>query len=317
MREIMDCTGDAIKKAAQALKDGHLVAFPTETVYGLGADPTNESAVSRIYSVKGRPTNHPLIIHVSSKSLLKKWTRDIPEYALLLAEKFWPGPMTLILTRSGLAKDFITGFQDCVGIRIPYQPIALQLLSEFEKLGGHGIAAPSANRFGAVSPTTANDVAIELGSFLGADDLIIDGGQCSIGLESTIIDCTKSLPVILRPGAITSELITNLVGPFLPSNVNRIKTSGLLEAHYSPRAKVLLGISAKPGDGFIALSNIPTPQGVHRLAAPLDVEDYAKELYIALRSGDLQGIETIVAIPPEGVGLAEAIRDRLFKAAVR
>jgi len=224
--------------------------------------------------------------------------------------------MTLILTRSGLAKDFITGFQDCVGIRIPYQPIALQLLSEFEKLGGYGIAAPSANRFGAVSPTTANDVAIELGSFLGADDLIIDGGQCSIGVESTIIDCTKSLPVILRPGAITSEMITNLVGPFLTSNVNRIKTSGMLEAHYSPRAKVLLGISANPGDGFIALSNIPTPQGVHRLAAPLDVEGYAKDLYISLRSGDLQGIETIVAIPPEGVGLAEAIRDRLFKAAV-
>jgi L-threonylcarbamoyladenylate synthase len=254
---------------------------------------------------------------VSSKSLLKKWTRDIPEYALLLAEKFWPGPMTLILKRSGLAKDFITGFQDCVGIRIPYQPIALQLLSEFEKLGGYGIAAPSANRFGAVSPTTANDVAIELESFLGADDLIIDGGQCSIGVESTIIDCTKSLPIILRPGAITSEMITSLVGPFLISNVNRIKTSGMLEAHYSPRAKVLLGISANPGDGFIALSNIPTPQGVHRLAAPLDVGGYAKELYIALRSADLQGIETIVAIPPEGVGLAEAIRDRLYKAAVR
>jgi L-threonylcarbamoyladenylate synthase len=317
MREIMDCTGDAIKKAAQALKDGNLVAFPTETVYGLGADPTNESAVSRIYSVKGRPANHPLIIHVSSKSLLKKWTRDIPEYALLLAEKFWPGPMTLILTRSGLAKDFITGFQDCVGIRIPYQPMALQLLSEFEKLGGHGIAAPSANRFGAVSPTTANDVAMELGSFLGADDIIINGGQCSIGVESTIIDCTKSMPVILRPGAITSEMIANIVGPFLTSNVNRIKTSGLLEVHYSPRAKVLLGVSANPGEGFIALANIQTPHGVHRLAAPLDVEGYAQELYKALRSGDLRGIETIVAIPPEGDGLAEAIRDRLFKAAVR
>lgn len=317
MKIIDKVTPDEIKKATKALKEGHLVAFPTETVYGLGADATNEKAVSRIYSTKGRPTDHPLIVHISSIKQLDKWAVDVPDYGLKLAGEFWPGPMTLILKRSGLAKDFITGFQDCVGIRVPDQPTALQLLSEFEKLGGQGIAAPSANRFGAVSPTTANDVAIELKSYLGADDLILDGGQCSIGVESTIIDCTKSTPVILRPGAITSDMITNLVGRVSTSNKNNLKTSGLLEAHYSPRAKVLLGMSANPGEGFIALANIPTPQGVHRLAAPLDVKGYAKELYIALRSGDSQGIETIVAIPPEGSGLAEAIRERLVKAAVR
>ena len=314
MEIISNCTPDVIKYAAQVLKDGHLVAFPTETVYGLGADATNGKAVGRIYSVKGRPSDHPLIVHISSISKLGNWAIDIPDYAIKLAKEFWPGPMTLILKRSKLTQDFITGSQDNVGVRVPAHPIALGLLSEFESIGGEGIAAPSANRFGAVSPTTAKAVEIEIGDFLKPVDLILDGGQSSVGVESTIIDCTKSVPVILRPGAVTSEMIKNLVGNFLISNTNEIKTSGLLEAHYSPKAKVVLGRLANSGEGFLALADIPTPKGAYRLAAPVDIESYAKDLYIALRFGDQQGIDTIVAVPPEGFGLAEAIKDRLTKA---
>lgn len=317
MPRILNCTDEVIKKAAQALKAGNLVAFPTETVYGIGADATNERAVGRIYSVKGRPADHPLIIHVSSTSFLQKWTTTIPDYAIALAERFWPGPMTLILPRSQLAKNFITGSQDSVGVRIPAQPISLHLLSEFEKLGGQGIAAPSANRFGAVSPTTANDVETELGNFLSMDDQILDGGPCSIGVESTIIDCTNSTPVILRPGAITIDMVINLVGLVSTLNENKMKTSGLVESHYSPKAKVILGTMANFGEGFLALRKIPTPPGAHRLAAPADIEDYARELYNALRSADDRGIETIVVVPPEGSGLAVAIRDRLIKASFR
>ena len=177
MREFLNGAEFEIKKAAAALKDGNLVAFPTETVYGLGADATNHGAVSRIYSVKGRPTNHPLIVHIASTKSLQNWTTDIPKYASMLAKEFWPGPMTLILKRNDLAKDFITGGQEGIGVRVPAHPIALSLLREFEILGGKGIAAPSANRFGAVSPTTAIAVESELGIFLNQKDLIIYGGQ--------------------------------------------------------------------------------------------------------------------------------------------
>ena len=182
MEFISNCTADAISNAAKALIDGHLVAFPTETVYGLGADATNEKAVSRIYSVKGRPSDHPLIVHISSMNKLDQWAIDIPDYAIKLAREFWPGPMTLILPRTDLAKDFITGGQNNVGIRVPAQPIALALLKKFEELGGQGVAAPSANRFGAVSPTTARAVEEELGSFFDKNDLVLDGGPCLVGI---------------------------------------------------------------------------------------------------------------------------------------
>ena len=310
-------TQDEIKKAAKVLKDGHLVAFPTETVYGLGADATNEKAVSRIYSVKGRPTDHPLIVHISSIKQLDKWAKDFPGYAIKLAREFWPGPMTLILKRSELAKDFITGGQDNVGLRVPDQSVSLGLLNEFEKLGGFGIAAPSANRFGAVSPTTAEAVEEELGSFLQTEDLILDGGLSAVGLESSIIDCTKEYPVVLRPGAITSEMIENTLGFKIPlSQVkSEVKTSGLLESHYSPKAKVVVGENPKPGEGFIALANIPTPTGVIRLASPENIEEYARALYGALRAGDQKGLKKIKIIQPMGDGLALAIRDRSGKAA--
>jgi L-threonylcarbamoyladenylate synthase len=316
--EIIDNpTQGEIKKAAKALKDGHLVAFPTETVYGLGADATNGNAVSRIYSAKGRPTDHPLIVHISSINQLSKWAIDIPEHAIKLAKEFWPGPMTLILKRSDLAKDFITGGQNNVGVRVPAHPIALALLSEFEKLGGLGIAAPSANRFGAVSPTTAEAVGEELGSNLNLEDQILDGGQCSLGIESTIIDFASTIPLILRPGTITIENICSHTGLKIMINANesQIKVPGLLKKHYSPKAKVELNTIARPGDGLIALVDIPTPRGVIRLAKPETVEDFAKNLYNALRLGDKKRIKQIVVITPSGLGLSEAILDRLSKAA--
>ncbi len=317
MQVFTNPTQSEIKMAAKALKEGHLVAFPTETVYGLGADAINEKAASRVYSVKGRPIDHPLIVHISSAKQLIKWAIDIPDYATKLANEFWPGPMTLILKKSELAKEFITGGQESVGLRIPDQQIALKLLEEFEGLGGLGIAAPSANRFGSISPTTASAVEIELRSFLGSEDLILDGGQCTIGVESSIIDCTKATPVVLRPGAVSIEMIERVTGfeRFLNSIMSEIKTSGLLESHYAPKAQVSLGMRTKPGDGFLALAEIPTPVGTVRLASPKSNEEYAQVLYSALRLGDQFGLKNIVVVEPTGDGLAVAIRDRLNKAA--
>ena len=316
MHVISKPTQDEIKIAAQALKNGHLVSFPTETVYGLGADAINEKAVGKIYVAKGRPTNHPVIVHISSASQLDNWASEIPEYAISLGSAYWPGPMTLILKRSSLAMDFISGGQESVGLRVPNQQVALSLIREFEKLGGFGIAAPSANRFGSVSPTTARAVEEELGGFLGDEDLILDDGQCKIGVESSIIDCTQVNPVVLRPGAITKEMIEEVTGlkVSLKADESEIRASGLLDSHYAPLAKVILGLSAQPGDGFIALDQIPTPIGSIRLVSPASIEDYARDLYGALRMGDQLGLNKIYVVEPEGPGLAIAIRDRLGKA---
>ena len=182
------CDAASMSDAAAVLMAGGLVAFPTETVYGLGADACNEMAVQRIYSVKGRPADHPLIVHVASMDALGDWAADVPGYAIALARDFWPGPMTLIMKRSGLAGDFVTGGQDTVGVRVPDHPVALGLLEAFARAGGKGVAAPSANRFGHVSPTTAAAVIEELGNYLSKDDLVLDGGACDVGVESTIID---------------------------------------------------------------------------------------------------------------------------------
>ena len=202
---ISNCSREALINAAQILRDGGLVAFPTETVYGLGADSTNEAAVARIYKVKGRPQDHPVIVHIADLDQVDYWAQDIPDYAISLMRDFWPGPMTLVLKRKN-AGDFITGGQETVGLRIPAQQTALTLLKEFELLGGHGVAAPSANRFGAVSPTTAKAVEEEIGERLSETDQILDGGPCLVGVESTIIDCTGEAPRILRSGAITEEM---------------------------------------------------------------------------------------------------------------
>jgi len=316
MKLISNCAADAISEAATVLKDGHLVAFPTETVYGIGADATNATAVGRMFSVKNRPKTHPVIVHISSINKLEYWAREIPEYAQKLVSAFWPGPMTLILKRTNLASDFITGGQDSVGLRVPSNKVALSLTQKFESLGGFGIAAPSANRFGSVSPTTAVAVEDELATFLGSKDLILDDGPCEIGVESTIIDCTQLNPVVLRPGAITNEMIeqfTNLIVT-LKAGKGEVRAPGLLESHYAPKAKVILGLGANPGDGFIALANIATPVGSIRLASPASIEDYAKDLYSALRLGDELGLNRIYVVEPKGHGLAIAIRDRLVKA---
>ena len=316
MQIISNPTQDEIKSAAKALKNGQLVSFPTETVYGLGADAINEKAVGKIYVAKGRPKNHPVIVHISSVNQLENWALEIPEYAIRLGNAYWPGPMTLILKRSSLAMDFITGGQESVGLRVPNQQVALALTREFEKLGGFGIAAPSANRFGSVSPTAARAVEDELGKFLGDEDLILDDGQCEIGVESSIIDCTQVNPVVLRPGAITKEMVEEVTGltVSLKADESEIRSSGLLESHYAPKAKVFLGLSAQPGDGFIAFDQIPTPIGTIRLASPASIEDYARDLYGALRKGDQLGLNKIYVVEPEGAGLAIAIRDRLAKA---
>ena len=310
------CSTESIKDAALALKNRHLVAFPTETVYGLGADATSSEAIARVYQAKGRPADHPLIVHIASMDGLGEWSRDIPEYAIALARDFWPGPLTLVLKRSELAQDFITGGQDTVGLRVPAHPIALALLNEFIAVGGKGIAAPSANRFGAVSPTNADAVSEELSSHLLEGDLILDGGQSLIGLESTIVDCTGPAPMILRLGAITPLMVEESTGLVaLESNPSSIRVSGSLNSHYSPKAKVLLDVVAEAGDGLIAPDQIPTPNGVIRLSAPSSIEQYARELYLALRKADQLGLEVVVVLQPGGDGLAAAIRDRLQRSA--
>jgi L-threonylcarbamoyladenylate synthase len=303
--------------AAKHLIAGDLVAFPTETVYGLGADASNSAAVARIYSVKGRPNDHPLIVHIASMDRMVDWASDVPEYAIALARSFWPGPMTLVLKRSELAGDFVTGGQDTVGVRVPDHVVAVALLEAFEKAGGKGVAAPSANRFGHVSPTTAAAVVEELADHLSKDDLVLDGGACAVGVESTIIDCTGLLPRVLRPGAISTVMIEEVTGLNAVSvdGGDEIRVSGSLENHYAPAAKVLLCEVPTAGQGFIAHKDIETPQGVIRLASPSDDEEFAQILYSALREADTQGLLEVVVVQPIGIGIGVAIRDRLARAA--
>jgi len=303
--------------AAKHLIAGDLVAFPTETVYGLGADASNSKAVARIYSVKGRPNDHPLIIHIASMDRMGEWASDVPGYAIALAREFWPGPMTLVLKRSELAGDFVTGGQDTVGVRVPDHVVALALLEAFEKAGGKGVAAPSANRFGHVSPTTAAAVVEELADHLSKDDLVLDGGACAVGVESTIIDCTGLLPRVLRPGAISSAMIDEVTGLNVVSVevADEIRVSGSLENHYAPAAQVLLCEVPLAGQGFIAHTDIETPAGVIRLASPGSDEEFAQILYSALRDADAQGLHEVVVVQPIGIGIGVAIRDRLARAA--
>ena len=302
--------------AAAVLINGGLVAFPTETVYGLGADACNAAAVARIYSVKGRPADHPLIVHVASMDALGDWAADVPAYAIALARDYWPGPMTLVVHRSSLAADFITGGQDTVGVRVPNHPVGLGLLEAFARAGGKGVAAPSANRFGNVSPTTAQAVSDELSDYLAMSDVILDGGACAVGVESTIIDCTGDEPKILRPGAITQEMIEHSTGlDVLDADGVAIRVSGSLESHYSPIAKVVLDQSPVAGQGFIAMADVASAAGVIRLAAPTTHDEFARVLYSALRAADEQGLNTVVVAQPGGNGIAIAIRDRLMRAA--
>jgi L-threonylcarbamoyladenylate synthase len=274
-------------------------------------------AVARIYSVKGRPNNHPLIVHIASMDRMGDWASEVPEYSIALARSFWPGPMTLVLKRSELAGDFVTGGQDTVGVRVPDHVVASALLEAFEKAGGKGVAAPSANRFGHVSPTTAAAVVEELADYLSKDDLVLDGGACAVGVESTIIDCTGLLPRVLRPGAISTAMIEEVTGlnALSVDGTDEIRVSGSLENHYAPAAKVLLCEVPIAGQGFIAHKNIETPQGVVRLASPGNDEEFAQILYSALREADVQGLSEVVVVQPIGIGIGVAIRDRLARAA--
>ena len=310
-----------VMRAVAALASGHLCAIPTETVYGLAANALDESAVARVFQAKSRPIDHPLIVHVANLEQVSKWITHLPDWAQTLAAQLWPGPLTLVGYRTALASDAITGGQETVAVRIPSHPIAQQVLSELAADGVLGLVAPSANRFGHVSPTSANHVAIDLGEYLAANgDLILDGGICEVGLESTIVLATNEQPVILRLGAITAQDIEQITGVAVSqTDRNLPRVSGALDSHYAPRAKVILLTETSQvfaeNSGFLALSQIATPDGLHRLAAPNSVTDFAHDLYTALRAGDDLNLETIYVVPPLGSGLAQAITDRLERAA--
>ena len=313
---ISQCSLNVLRQSAEKLIQGNLVAFPTETVYGIGADAMNKDAVARMYQVKNRPASHPVIVHIAELNDVDYWAKDVPEYAINLMRDFWPGPMTLLLKRREVAGDFLTGAQEIVGLRIPANSLALGLLNEFKAVGGKGIAAPSANRYGAVSPTTAEAVSQELSEYLLPDDQILDGGPCLVGVESTIIDCSSDNPMILRPGSVSAEMIEESTGIILAeAGEKKIRTSGSDKQHYAPKAKVIIDGQSQSGEGLIAMSGVVTPEGVIRLAEPKSIEEYARALYAALRQGDSQNLESIRIIPPDGQGLAVAIRDRINRAA--
>ena len=313
---ISQCSLSVLRQSAEKLRAGDLVAFPTETVYGIGADAENKDAVARMYQVKNRPSGHPVIVHIAELNDVDYWAQEIPEYAINLMRDFWPGPMTLLLKRREVAGDFLTGAQDIVGLRIPANSLALGLLNEFKAVGGKGIAAPSANRYGAVSPTTAEAVSQELSEYLSPNDQILDGGPCLVGVESTIIDCSSESPKILRPGAISAEMIEESTGIVLEEvGETKIRVSGSDKQHYAPKAKVIVDGQSQSGEGLIAMSEVTTPEGVIRLAEPKSIEEYARVLYSALRMSDTQNLQTVRIIPPVGPGLAVAIRDRINRAA--
>lgn len=313
-------------QAAKALASGHVAVVPTETVYGLAAVADDPTAVARIFAIKGRPVDHPLIAHVVSAEAARAWASHIPTHAEALMERFWPGPLTLVLARSHRAADYITGGQDTVAIRVPGSPVTREVLRELGSLKGDpavAIAAPSANRFGRVSPTTAQHAAEELGEQLESEDVILDAGPCVVGVESTIVDCTGDAPVVLRPGKVTAKEITEATGLELGSGSD-VRAPGTLAAHYSPHARVSLvqadDLATSPPDagiGLIALASIPTPAGAVRLCAPHTIEEFAACLYRALREADALELKRVVAVAPPGDGLAEAIRDRLQRAAAR
>lgn len=310
--------------AAHALADGHVAVIPTETVYGLGAVADDPHAVARVFAIKGRPADHPLIAHVANTNAAREWAAHIPQYAEVLMDRFWPGPMTLVFTRSARAADYITGGQDTVAVRVPGSPVTRAVLRELAELKGDpavAVAAPSANRFGRVSPTTAQHAADEIGELLGNDDVLLDAGPCDVGVESTIVDCTGDEPVILRPGKVTVQEIAEVTGLELGES-STVRAPGTLAAHYSPHARVQLmdetalsELTAADGAGVIALAPAPTPSGAVRLCAPHTIDEYAACLYRALREADSLNLTHVIAVPPAGNGLAEAICDRLQRAA--
>ena len=322
---VMQLTTDP-RIAAVRLRDGGLVAVPTETVYGLAARADDPHAVARIYSAKGRPADHPLIVHVANSLALDEWAAHVPEYAHRLAAAFWPGPMTLVVQRSERAGDFITGGQDSVAIRVSAHPLmddTLRALVALTNDPAIGIAAPSANRFGKVSPTNAQHVLAEFVGIIGDDDLVLDGGESAVGVESTIIDCTDEIPRLLRAGAVTVDDIERVTG-LVPGMTSSVRASGTLESHYAPTAKVVIideiGLAASHATddsrvGVLAPASVPTPLGMVRLSAPTTNDEYAHVLYSALREADALGLTTVLAVLPDTSGIGAAVIDRLRRAA--
>lgn len=314
----------AIALAAQRLREGELVALPTETVYGLGADASNDAAVAKIFDAKGRPANHPLIVHIASSAQVPDYAAEVPDFAQKLIEAFWPGPLTLILPRRAGVAAAAAGGQDSIGLRCPSHPVAQALL----QAAATGVAAPSANQFGRVSPTTAAHVQQEFGDAL----LILDGGACPVGIESTIVDCTRGAPVLLRPGSVTREQIEAACGQALmqPQALSQAtpRASGTLESHYAPRAKVrlmpayelhqrlqALGIHANNLGLWCRQPPSEAGAGVLWRAQPDDAAQAAQQLFAVLRELDARGVQQIwVELPPDAPAW-EGVRDRLRRAA--
>ena len=292
-----------VDRALEVLRNGGLVAIPTETVYGLAADAANERAVARVFEVKGRPADHPLIVHVAAPEQLVDWARDISPAAARLADTCWPGPLTLLVHKADHVLTVITGGRDKVGVRVPAHRLTTELLTRF----GGGLAAPSANLFGRVSPTTAEHVRADLGDLV---DYVLDGGPCQIGVESTIVDCAVDPPQILRPGGISPDDVTLLLGAELATATGPRRAPGMLDTHYSPRARVLLADSRAAAD---TIASDKARSWV--LDYGDDLPTYARALYADLRAADARGVQVVVAVLPVAAGLGYAIRDRLVKAA--
>src|SRR6266567_1142241 len=316
-----DMATDAdISRAADTLGRGGLVAFPTETVYGLGADADNAGALARLYAVKGRPGERPVIVHVGARGQLDDWAADVPLAARRLGDALWPGPLTIVVRRAARVLDAVTGGGDTVGVRVPNQPVALALLRAF----GGGIAAPSANRFGHVSPTTAGDVRADLG-------VVLDDGPCTVGVESTIVDCTGDELVILRPGGVTRERIEEVSEqPVGVRSDGLVRAPGTLKSHYAPEATVLVVdrqdlaeratalLAAGKRVAVLAPDPIPGLSGdVVVLDAPGNADEYARMLYARLREADRRVVDVLLAVPPPDTGVGVAVGDRLRRAAGR
>ncbi len=292
-----------VDRALEIIGNGGLVAIPTETVYGLAADASNDAAVRRIFAAKGRPVDHPLIVHIASAEQLGDWTASVPPSAAILAETCWPGPLTVLFPKAATVLPVVTGGRETVGVRVPAHPLTTELLERF----GGGLAAPSANRFGMVSPTTAEHVRADLGDLV---DYVLDGGACPVGVESTIVDCTVTPPQILRPGGIPSEQIDELLGGQLAPPSGASRASGMLASHYAPSARVLLAESRD--EAHVLLADLEHAELIDRSD---DLVDYAQQLYADLRLADERRVGVIVAVMPPAAGLGHAIRDRLSKAA--
>ena len=298
---------DGVDRAAAAIRAGGLVAMPTETVYGLAADATDPIAIARIFEVKGRPSDHPLIVHLADPEDLAVWAPDASESAQRLAAAGWPGPLTLIVPRSDRLPAAVAGGRNTVGLRVPAHPMAREMI----RLAVVPVAAPSANRFGAVSPTTADHVVADLGDLLDPDrDVVLDGGPSPIGVESTIVDCTVDPVQVLRTGAVTVEQVRSILEADVAGAAGPARASGMLASHYAPRCKVRLVDTA---DDAVALA-AGTP-GARILDLTADVARYARELYASLRLADTDGIRVVIAVLPAADGLGHAVRDRLTKAA--